>query len=104
MMMEERTLSWSRPWKREGPGVGCGAMVRAASLATHFTLGFVTGSVRIFAGGGPFGLADGPHGGPAGMIPPPRCEKRKKRLRRSRENDTIPLLKTLGGSIRYESV
>ncbi len=55
--MEEKTLSWSRPWKREGLGINRAAAVRTASLATHFTLGFVTGCVRIFAGGGPFGVA-----------------------------------------------
>ncbi len=45
------------PWKGETLRINRPAAVRAASLGTHFALGFVTGCVRVFGSCAPFGVA-----------------------------------------------
>ena len=45
------------PWKGETLRINRPAAVKAASLGTHFALGFVTGCVRVFGSCAPFGVA-----------------------------------------------
>ena len=45
------------PWKGETLRINRPTAVRAASLGTHFALGFVTGCVRVFGSCAPFGVA-----------------------------------------------
>ena len=54
--MEEKTMLWKRPMG-EGLLLRRPGAVKAASLATHFVLGFVTGCVRMPGSGAPFGVA-----------------------------------------------
>ena len=56
MQVEGRTMIWKRPMER-GLRIDRPAAVKAASLVTHFALGFVTGCVRMPGSGAPFGVA-----------------------------------------------
>lgn len=53
MSVEERLALKKGDW----PHLNHPSAMKTASLATHFALGFVTGSVRLFGNCGPFGVA-----------------------------------------------
>ena len=57
MSVEGRTMIWRRPMAGEGLRINRPAAVKAASLATHFALGFVTACVKMPGSGAPFGVA-----------------------------------------------
>ena len=57
MSVEGRLALWKNPLKGDWPHLNRPTALKTASLATHFALGFVTGSVRIFGNCGPFGVA-----------------------------------------------
>ena len=57
MSLGDKTVLLRNPWKGETLRINRPAAVRAASLGTHFALGFVTGCVRVFGSCAPFGVA-----------------------------------------------
>lgn len=57
MSVDGRIALLKNPLKGEWLRINRPAMLKTASLFTHFSLGFVTGSVRIFGDCGPFGVA-----------------------------------------------
>ena len=57
MSLGDKTVLLRNPWKGETLRINRPAAVKAASLGTHFALGFVTGCVRVFGSCAPFGVA-----------------------------------------------
>ena len=47
MSLGDKTVLLRNPWKGETLRINRPAAVKAASLGTHFALGFVTGCVRV---------------------------------------------------------
>ena len=57
MSLGDKTVLLRNPWKGETLRINRPAAIKAASLGTHFALGFVTGCVRVFGSCAPFGVA-----------------------------------------------
>ena len=86
MSLGDKTVLLRNPWKGETLRINRPAAVKAASLGTHFALGFVTGCVRVFGSCAPFGVAMAARsgGGLGGLAVRPWCGGRVSCLRLAR--------------------
>ena len=57
MSLGEKTAELRKTWKGEAWRIERASLLKAASLCTHFALGFVCGCVRVFGSCAPFGVA-----------------------------------------------